>query len=394
MASSSRLEVDFEIAKIKTFMQKEKLSLRELSKKINVSVGSLCNFFKGDIPKRKWELIKKGFQNFGNEEISSILENIDNIVGENKEENVTQNREAEDMILRKQNLTMEAKRHFGFIKNPFSDPQKSADLFFTKRTRFVRECLLDAAKNGNFLAIVGESGAGKSTLRGELIENLRMEDANVVIIEPSTLTMSANAGYNGDTLKARHIMQAILQTLKPNMPCGGSSEILARKVQKALVDSKQAGYRHCLIIEEAHDLHTQTLKHLKRFWELVDGMERLLSIVLIGQPELSRVLGTSNADIREVVQRCDVVELTALDNVSEFLAFRFERAGYNILDFFDESGLEAIYNKLFVAKSKEGKTVFYGYPLAISNLAVACLNVCANLGEDKVNAQIVAQVQR
>ena len=93
------------------------------------------------------------------------------------------------MILRKQNLSQAAKIHFSLIKNPLADPRTPDELYFNKRSRFIRECLLDAAMNGNFLALVGESGSGKSTLRMELIENLKRSDKPVIVIEPYTLSM-------------------------------------------------------------------------------------------------------------------------------------------------------------------------------------------------------------
>ena len=121
-------------------------------------------------------------------------------------------------------------------------------------------------------------------------------------------------------------------------------------------------------------------------------MERLLSIILIGQPELSRILGTNATEIREVVQRCDVIELGNIDDVTEFLTFKFKKAGLDLTEFFEKEALEAITNKLYIAKTREGKTVFNSYPLAIINIATACLNKTAELGLDKVNADIVQSI--
>ena len=66
------------------------------------------------------------------------------------------------------------------------------------------------------------------------------------------------------------------------------------------------------MIEEAHGLPLPTLKHLKRFFELKNGFERLLGIVLIGQTELAQKLSENNPAVREVVQRCEVVTLLPL----------------------------------------------------------------------------------
>ncbi|MFP4733744.1 AAA family ATPase, partial [Pasteurella multocida] len=85
------------------------------------------------------------------------------------------------------------------------------------------------------------------------------------------------------------------------------------QLHRVLKDSARAGNQHVLIIEEAHSLPVPTLKHLKRFFELEDGFKKLLSIVLVGQPELKLKLSERNFEVREVVQRCEIVTLEPLD---------------------------------------------------------------------------------
>lgn len=120
------------------------------------------------------------------------------------------------------------------------------------------------------------------------------------MVEPYTLSM-AESEKNGKPLRAPHIAEAIISTVSPGTGVPSSPEMRARKLHKVLVESSRAGFRHCLVIEEAHDLHMHTLKALKRFWELKDGMRRLLSIILIGQTELQDKLSSTQSDVREVV---------------------------------------------------------------------------------------------
>ena len=51
-------------------------------------------------------------------------------------------------------------------------------------------------------------------------------------------------------------------------------------------------------------MNVNTLKHLKRFHELEDGFQRLLSIILIGQPEAKMKLSRAQPRVREVTQHC------------------------------------------------------------------------------------------
>ena len=166
-----------------------------------------------------------------------------------------------------------------------------------------------------------------------------------------------------------------------------------RRLHQLLKDSNGAGMRHVLIIEEAHDLHTQTLKALKRFWELKDGLKRLLSIILIGQTELMDKLGSNQADVREVVQRCVPVKLEPVKNPADFLAHRFNRAGADLAAIFEPDALEALRDRLIVARDMSGKGIYKGYPLAISNLASAAMNLAAGLGERTVTADVVRQIR-
>ena len=303
----------------------------------------------------------------------------------------TSNKRDEDMILRKQVLSMRARQQFKLLRDPFDDPQCPEDVYLSPESRYVREFMYDAARHGNFLAVVGESGSGKSTLREDLIERLKEDGDGVVIIEPYTLSMSG--GQNGKPMLARHIAEAIIATLAPGASIPRSQEVRDRRLHKLLKDSNGAGMRHVLIIEEAHDLHPQTLKALKRFWELKDGLKRLLSIILVGQPELMDKLGSNQADVREVVQRCVPVELGPVKNPADFLAHRFSRAGADLAVVFEPDALEALRDRLIVARDLSGKGAYKGYPLAISNFATAAMNLAAGLGERTVTADVVRQVR-
>lgn len=299
--------------------------------------------------------------------------------------------EEADMILRKQTLGAEARRHFRLLSDPFADPQSADDLYFTPESRFVREFMRDAALRGGFCAIVGESGSGKSTLREDCIQRLRDDGEGVVVIEPYTLSMSS--GRDGQPMLARHIAEAVIATLAPGAPAPRSQEGRDRRLHQLLCQSNRAGMRHVLFIEEAHDLHPATLKSLKRFWELKDGMKRLLAVILVGQPELLDKLGAHRSDVREVVQRCVPVTLPPIADPGDYLRFRFERAGADLAAAFETEALNALRDRLMAARGMDGAGVYLGYPLAIANLAQAAMNLAARLGEPTVTADVVRQVR-
>jgi type II secretory pathway predicted ATPase ExeA len=172
-------------------------------------------------------------------------------------------------------------------------------------------------------------------------------------------------------------------------------EAKAAQLHKLLKDSRRGGNSHVLIIEEAHGLHKQTLKHLKRFLELKDGMKPLVSIILIGQTELKTKLSESSPDVREVVQRCELVELPPLDaHLEGYLRFKFERVGADLAAIAEPGALDAIRGRLIFSKSttKHRETVSLMYPLMVNNLVTAAINQAAALGFDKLSADLIREV--
>lgn len=297
------------------------------------------------------------------------------------------------MALRHHSLTPQAKKAFSLFRDPFVQPERPEEVYLSDDIRYAREALYQAATHGNFMALVGESGSGKTTLRRELIERLERDNNDVIIIQPYVLSMSQKDNGAGKPLRTSHIIEAIMAAVDPDAPSQGSEERMSRRAHEALKRSHRAGNRHCLIIEEAHDLHGQTLKALKRFYELEDGMRRLLSIILIGQSELALRLDTSATDVREVVQRIDVVPLPALDDVAGFLRFRFKVAGLDAGAVFTDDAYGAISERLLVSRDNRGHAVNMAYPLPVCNLATACINEAAALGYDCVDADLVSTVK-
>ncbi|HHF0927745.1 TPA: ExeA family protein, partial [Pseudomonas aeruginosa] len=220
-----------------------------------------------------------------------------------------ENQECPDMLMAKQSLRPDTKRAFGVMVDPFGDLRCAEDMYFSGDIRYIRESMYQTARHDGFLAIVGESGAGKSTLRRDLTHRLRNEP--VITIDPFVVGMEAN-DIKGKTLKATHIAEAIMYAVAPLETPKSSPEARFRQVHTCLKNSYAAGNRHVVIIEEAHSIPTQTLNHLKRMRDqFEDGFDKLLSIILIGQPELLIKLSPRNADVREVAQRVEIAILPA-----------------------------------------------------------------------------------
>lgn len=301
--------------------------------------------------------------------------------------------EEETMLLQNQSLSPEAREHFGLPRNPFlDDVQSPDDVFQTRSVRYVRATLMDCAQHHGFVAVVGESGAGKSTLAEDLEERIKAEGREVLVMRPYVLAMEEN-DTKGKTLKSAQIAEAVIHALDPQASLRSSPQSRFRQLHELLRNSRRAGRRHLLLIEEAHCLPVATLKHLKRFLELKDGMQRLVGVALIGQPELRQRLGGQSAELREVTQRCELVELEPLDNDLEgYLRHKFGRFDLKFEDVFAPDAVDAIRARLVYTprggKASDARSVCH--PLVVNNLVCRAMNAAARAGWPQVDAQVIA----
>jgi type II secretory pathway predicted ATPase ExeA len=297
--------------------------------------------------------------------------------------------ESPDMLLRKYRLTPAARQHFELPRDPFEDVEEVADVFLSDDIRYVREAMYGTAINCRFLVVVGESGAGKSTLREEMMDRLRREGRDVHVIEPGTLMM-AETESKGRVLRAQDIGEAIMATIAPTVPLKNSREARQRQLKQTLVDSHRAGFKHLIVIEEAHAMATSTLNHLKRFLEIKDGLRRTTGILLLGHPELALKLSEANHGVREVVQRAEILTLPPLDNnLDAYLKHRFERAGVPVARVLERGGIDALRERLAASKQR-GMSLLY--PQAIHNVLARAMNLAAELGPPRVTAEVMRGV--
>lgn len=283
-------------------------------------------------------------------------------------------------------LSPNAKKHFGIFRDPFvEDVQCADDVFLSADQRYIREAMFSTAKHGGFLAVVGESGAGKTVLRRDLVDRVQRDSQLIVLIQPRLIDKG--------TMTAGGICEAIIGDLREGEKIPRSLEAKARKVEKLLKDSGRAGNAHALLIEEAHDLSIQTLKFLKRFWELEDGFKKLLSIILVGQPELKNKLDERiHYEAREVIRRCEVAELMPLDrHLEAYLALKLKRIGKQPEELLEKDAYDAMRARLTRQKSG-GKAISMVYPLTVNNLLTSALNLCAEIGVAKVSADVIGEL--
>lgn len=279
-------------------------------------------------------------------------------------------------------LSPAAKRHFKLFRDPFQDDVNAPeDVYFSADQRYVSEAMWQTAKHGGFLAVSGESGSGKSTLRKMLVERMRGQPIRMIF--PRALDKTR--------LTTGNICQAIINDLAPGETVSSSLEAQARQVEKLLLASSRADYSHVLLIEEAHDLTIQTLKYLKRFYEIEDGFRKLLSIILVGQPELRDKLDENrHPEAREVIRRCEIAELRPLDaNLEDYLAHKLKRIGIDPAGIFSADAYDAIRTRWTKLNPGTREVQSQLYPLVVNNTVTRAMNRAAELGVPLISADLI-----
>jgi len=313
------------------------------------------------------------------------------LAGKNPEEMV--------MLLRAIRLSSDELRHFQLFRDPFHNELRShEDMWFSPELRHVRETIWQRflRPNGEMMALVGESGSGKSMLRRDLIDRIKRDNEQIRVIQPHVWGMSER-DKEGKTMKAIDIAHTIVSTLAPKERLKRDSQARMAQVQQVLTESLGAGFKHLLIIEEAHSLPTPTIKHLKRIVELESEWSRLIGVLLIGQPELGLRLRESDPSVREVVQRCEVVHLRALDNeLPNYLQHKFARQGAQLDAVLTPDAVSEVQNCLtMVPRGRRNATpISLVYPLAVGNLVAGAMRKAVKVGAPQVTGDLVQEVLR
>jgi len=284
-------------------------------------------------------------------------------------------------------INSETLRHFRIFRNPFiGDVQSKKDVYLSQEHRYVKEAMLDAAHNGGFVAVIGEVGSGKTIIRELVFEQLQRDD-RVIIIFPQS--------FDKKRLTAYHIAEAIIRDISADGRSPSSQEKQAARVRQLLLERYKTGRRFVLVLEEAHDLMIHTLKYLKRFLEIKDGLSPVMGIILIAQPELEQRLDERRSyDIREVIRRCVTAKLApfSAEDMKGYLALKFKRVGADLEKVFSKDGLDALADRLLI-KDRYGKLVESRiYPLTVNNYTARGMNLAAEMGEARVSAEVVAAI--
>ena len=224
-------------------------------------------------------------------------------------------------------------RYFGFRENPFNQTPDSSFFFPSEAHKTALDALTYAIKQRKgFVVITGEIGSGKTTVVRTLLRRL---DANV-----------RTALITNTHLSPKGVITLILEDLgiayKP-----GPKEKLLIQLNEYLLQQMSEDKNTVLIIDEAQNLSPACLEEVRMLSNLETEKEKLIQIVLIGQPELRGKLDLPRlAQLRQrVAIQFHLTPLSQGDS-RDYIFHRLNTAKANGRDYsglFEESALHKIY---------------------------------------------------
>jgi MSHA biogenesis protein MshM len=222
--------------------------------------------------------------------------------------------------------------HFGFVEAPFRITPHT-EFFFTGANRGATlEALLYAAANDEgIIKISGEVGSGKTMLCRVLMERLPKHVAIVYLSNPS--------------LSPEDIFYAIADELSLVLPENARASVVLKLLQNHLIKLYSEGRRVVVLIDEAHAMPAATLEEIRLLSNLESNHNKLLQLVLFGQPELNGILARS--DMRQLKERIThnfELEPLVRNDVAEYIEFRMRAAGYKGPNVFNSAATKRIHD--------------------------------------------------
>lgn len=205
-------------------------------------------------------------------------------------------------------LSKKACQYWGldYDADPFGTHINSTDsLFLWPEFEDVITRICAAISKRQFLVVAGAACSAKTTAWHEAQRRLTAEDIHAKFCAPRS--------YDPQQYRDQTIYHAIKYSLDP--PDGSRArnfkrfrEDRAMQCRQLLEQANEAEHPVCLAVNDAHLCRAEFLLVCKRLWDDLYGFDRLLSIILIGQPALIR----SVSQIREINERAETVRMPGL----------------------------------------------------------------------------------
>lgn len=225
--------------------------------------------------------------------------------------------------------------YYGLREAPFSITPDPRYVFLSERHRDALAHLLygvGKGGSGGFVQLTGEVGTGKTTLSRLLLEQLPEDTKVALLLNPK--------------LSPVEMIETVCEELKLDISGKqGSLKGLTDALNTYLLDAYAQGLRVVLIVDEAQNLSFDALEQIRLLTNLETPTQKLLQIILLGQPELRDML--NRPEMRQLAQRITArYHLTPLDaaEAEAYVKHRMAVAGCQHVPF-SRLGMRALFQR-------------------------------------------------
>jgi len=221
---------------------------------------------------------------------------------------------------------------FGLHEKPFSITPDPRYLFLSERHgEALAHLVYGVTESGGFIQLTGEVGTGKTTLVRSLLLNRMPDNADVaVVLNPQ--------------LSVIEFLATICEELHIEITHNkGSIKALTDALNRHLLKAHAEGRRTILVVDEAQNLAPAVLEQVRLLTNLETAKQKLLQIVLIGQPELRDLL--ARTDLRQLAQRITAryhLEPLSREETASYIEHRLKVAGA-LGEVFDSSAKKEVF---------------------------------------------------
>lgn len=206
--------------------------------------------------------------------------------------------------------------YFGLSERPFSIAPDPRYLYLSARHReALAHLLYGIRERGGFVQLTGEVGTGKTTVTRALLEQLP-EDVDIALILNPNVTV-------------REFLLTICEELGAPLPSRThSTQTLVTALNEYLLDAYSRGRHTVVLIDEAQCLSSLVIEQVRLLTNLETTREKLLQIILVGQPELKAML--ARPELRQVAQRITAryhLAPLSLRETKDYIRHRLKVAG-------------------------------------------------------------------
>lgn len=253
---------------------------------------------------------------------------------------------------------------YGMRERPFNVTADPKFLYLNARYREALASLhYGVTQRKGFVTLIGEAGTGKTTLLKKLLNDL----------DPNTRTVFVfNTNVTFD-----EILEYIFGEF--DLPVhNGKRLYMLQRLNAFLLDELREGRNVALLIDEAQDLDYSVMEDLRLLSNLETSKEKILQIVLAGQPELGQKL--TNPSLRQLRQRvavnCRLMPLTR-EELSEYIQSRLSSAGCSDPQLFSRDAEERVYQ------------ISGGIPRIVNVVCDNALVIGYAMGKKRIGAELV-----